>query len=69
MSREYDSGNGYVNGHPASWDTNADGTTNIFPGGVPGSGPHDHYVVNGDGGVEYMRENGEVVNNYRDYRG
>lgn len=26
--------------------------------------PHDHLVVNGDGGVEYMRVNGMVVNDY-----
>lgn len=69
MSREHDSGNGFYGGRPASWDTNEDGTTNIFPGGVPGAAPHDHIVINQDGGVEYMRENGEIINDYRDYRG
>jgi hypothetical protein len=71
MSREYDSGNGYVDGKPATWDTNADGSTNIFPGSLPRDHhknmPHDHIVVNQDGGVEFMRENGEVVNDNRGY--
>ena len=71
MSNEYDAGNGTVNGQPASWDTNQDGTVNVFPGGLPrgphSQMPHDKMVVNGDGGVEYMREGGQEVNNYRDY--
>lgn len=64
-----DAGNGFIDGQPMYWDTNDDGTTNIFPGGLPRGPhdqmPHDHIVVNGDGGVEYMREGGEVVNDYR----
>lgn len=66
---DYDGGNGLIGGQPMYWDTNSDGTTNIFPGGMPGVQPHDHIVVNQDGGVEYMRSGGEVVNDYRDYHG
>lgn len=73
MSREYDAGNGQYGGQSAYWDTNADGSTNIFPGGMPSDhhsrSPHDHTIINQDGGVEYMREGGELINNYREYHG
>lgn len=67
-----DAGNGFYGGKPAYWDTNSDGSTNIFPGGMPRDHhsrmPHDHIVVNEDGGVEYMRIDDEEINKYRDGR-
>lgn len=68
-TNSYEGGNGFIGGQPMYWDMNPDGTTNIFPGGMPGGQPHDHIVVNDAGGVEYMRVDGEVINDYRDYHG
>lgn len=68
MSGYQEAGNAYINGRPAYYDMNPDGTMNLFPGGMPdNTRPHDHYVVNQDGGVEYMHENGQVINDYRQY--
>lgn len=57
---------GTYDDQPAWIDQNPDGTTNIFPGGHPSRGPHDHIVFNRDGGVTYMRENDRIINRYRD---
>lgn len=51
-----------------TYDVRADGGMDIFPGGLPRGPheqmPHDHIVTNADGGVIYMREGGQVINNY-----
>lgn len=43
---DYEGGIGTFGTESVYWDMNKDGTTNVFPGGVPGAAPHDHYVVN-----------------------
>ena len=59
---DYEGGIGTFGTESVYWDMNKDGTTNVFPGGVPGAAPHDHYVVNEETGeVEYMRIDGEVT--------
>lgn len=62
-----DSGNGFIDGKPMVWDQKGD-YLHIFPGGLPRARheqiPHDHIIVNQDGGVEYMREGGQLINDY-----
>lgn len=62
-----EAGNGFIGGQPMYYEREGD-RMDIFPGGLPrghhSQMPHDHLVVNGDGGVEYMRVNGMVVNDY-----
>lgn len=65
-----DSGWGDMGGRPVFWDTNPDGSVNIFPGGMPRGHhdqmPHEHIIINPDGGVEFWRlPDGTIVNNYR----
>lgn len=73
-SRRYiqsDSGYGTVDGRSAYYDSNADGSTNIFPDGVPRGShhqfPHDKMIVEQDGEVGYLRENGETTMDSREY--
>jgi hypothetical protein len=65
---DYEGGIGTFGTESVYWDMNKDRTTNVFPGGVPGAVPHDHYVVNEETGeVEYMRIDGEVTMDSRNY--
>jgi hypothetical protein len=65
---DYSGGNGFVGGEPMYYEDRPDGGMDIFPGGLPrghhSQMPHDHIITNADGGVEYMREGGQVINNY-----
>jgi len=70
---ESEAGYGTVGSQSVYYDTNPDGSTNVFPDGRPqdrhAKSPHEHLVVNEDGGVEYWRtKEGEELNNYRDFR-
>jgi len=66
-----EAGYGMMNGRPMYYEQHPDGT-HIFPDGMPrghhSNFPHDHMFVNPDGGVEYMRQGNQVVNNYRNWQ-
>lgn len=51
MSGNFDGGNARWNGDPVYWDTNPDGSINIFPGGMPGNRSsadnHDKIILEG----------------------
>ena len=42
-----DGGNGEYEGKTVYWHKRGDGRLDIFPGGVPGGGNHDHIVLEG----------------------
>ena len=61
-----------MNGRGMHHDSNRDGSTNIFPDGMPSGShhdsPHDKLIVERDGEVGYFREDGETTMDSRNYR-
>lgn len=67
-----DAGYGQIGNDSMYYDTNPDGSTNIFPDGQPRGQhtdfPHDKMIVEKDGEVTYYREDGEPTMDSRNYR-
>ncbi len=66
---DYDGGYGTIGSQSMYYDSNADGSTNIFPDGMPSDhhtrSPHEHIIVNEDDGVEYHRDNDGTIHNHK----
>ena len=71
--RNYDGGYGTMGSQSVYYDSNEDGSTNVFPDGMPSErhteSEHDKLIVEKDGEVTYFRENGETTMDSRNYHG
>ena len=64
-----EAGYGTIGSRSMYYDTNPDGSTNVFPDGMPSDhhsrSPHDKMIVEHDGTVSYNREGDDVITDDR----